>query len=169
MSMDEIRRGRVLERAPENSAELAPAIHELADEIRGLRAAMAGDGGLSGRRELERHLHDLAEALEEVEADNAALRDENHRLLAAQAQIGALLAAPDPDLVAANERLIEALAAAESNVSQIGAKYAHAQAEAERAHALLRTIDSSRAWRLLCHYWSWAGRLGWRSRSAGSE
>jgi hypothetical protein len=115
---------------------------------------------------IEALIHHLSDSLEEVEADNAALREDNERLLTAQRQILAALdegeaterpPSPEPeraarpaDLVRENARLQERLRWAEREV------------------AGLRQLERTRAWKLVHLYWGWARRLrGGRNRPLG--
>jgi SAM-dependent methyltransferase len=146
---------------PAGEAELLDALARLTDEVGTLRAQLPvpGDGAETAAR-LELLLHHLNDSLEELEADNAALRADNDRLLASQRQILAVLgsagetaqtlpavsslsrpAAPPTELVHENARLRERLKAAESEVSG------------------LRQLERTRAWKLLHLYWAWARRL----------
>lgn len=142
------------------SAELAKAILKVAEEVRALRDAVAGDGEFGRRLEFERIIHGLTESVDELEADLASLRSENERLLAVQEQIGSALRAAtgpradDPAATAAElNHLLQENTRLHENLER-------ARDEEERTRAMLRTIDSSRAWKLVSFYWAWARRIG---------
>jgi hypothetical protein len=144
-------------------ADLVEAVRELTSEIRELRAA--GVSSVLGAREggaepeLRRIVHELVESLDELEADNAKLRAENERLVAHQATLSSLAsrASIDPPPAPASDDPLIALT--EENVRLRGA-LARLQADETEIRSVLRSLDTSRAWKVVTLYWSLARRFG---------
>lgn len=150
-------------------ADLVEAIRELTSEIRELRAAAASPvrGGREGGAEpdLRRIVHELVESLDELEAENAKLRAENERLLADQSPLSALAPGAPIDAASASDddRL---LALGEENL-RLREALARLQAEEAEIRSVLRSLDTSRAWKVVTLYWSLARRL--RRNGSGSS
>ena len=144
------------------------AIRELTAEIRALRSTSVTAGGaVDDRLELRRIVHHLVESLEEIEAENAALRAEHDRVAAARQEARAFLAEtpdvradPGPSPVAA----ADLVALAEEN-AHLRESLAEARADAQEQRSVLRALDTSRAWKIVSLYWTLARRLG-RGRPA---
>lgn len=173
-----VRQDRVALSADSRQApDLVRAILELTAEIRALRTVSGasnrdgGDGGgpAAGRAELQQIVHGLVENLDELEADNAALRAENERLVASH-QAGlpswnapAPAARPSADSQLSARADYSHLELAEEN-ARLRESLARARADEQETRSMLRLIDSSRAWKIVSFYWSLARRLG-RDRS----
>jgi predicted nuclease with TOPRIM domain len=149
------RAGIPREAAQNGDSALAQAVQEVAVEVRALRDTVAAANGFVARQGLGRVLHDLAESLNEMQADNEALQLENERLMATQEQIDHLL-----EEARAPARLLEL---ADENV-RLRQELAQTRAEASHAHSMLLAITGSRAWKVMNLYWAFARRLG-RGRS----
>jgi hypothetical protein len=154
-----------LRREDRPDSELVSAIRDLTEEIRALRGALprAGSGETgngnndSERLQLRNIVQGLVENLDELEADNVTLRAEVERLASHHALSGDWRAPQEPfesrvgsqgqlELIEENARLRESLS--------------RSRAQEGEALAMLRVIDSSRAWKVVSFYWALARRLG---------
>lgn len=163
--MTDPRLPRELPLAAEMETDLSGAVRELTAEIRALRseigAATAAGGSDRERLELRRIVQELVESLDEVEADNEALRAENERLVAAP-DAGAITCAPGHADAAYTTPLVadhRSAALIEEN-ERLRESLARVVAEEQEARSVLRSIDTSRAWKVVSLYWTLARRLG---------
>jgi hypothetical protein len=164
--------------------DLVQAIRELTAEIRSWRASStratsgaptpAADAfGEPTRVEMQNIIQGLLENIEELESDNAALREEVERLLAAGEGGSTDGGAPPPFASATETRRqgpasLEQQELIEENV-RLREHLARSRASDDEARAMLHTIDTSRAWRIVSAYWTLARRMrGRRSDSPGT-